>query len=1131
MGVVYKARQVSLNRVVAIKMILGAQLASQADIKRFRLEAEAAANLDHPNIVPIFEVGEYEGRHYFSMGFVDGQSLAQRVAAGPIEPREAARLVREIAEAIQYAHDQGVIHRDLKPANILIDRMGMLRVTDFGLAKQTRTESGLTATGEVMGTPSYMPPEQAAGQTSAIGPAADIYALGALLYCLITGRPPFQAATVTDTLLQVLEQDPVPPRRLNSGIDRDLETICLKCLEKEPRKRYGTARAVAEELGRFLDGEPIEARPISAAARAWRWCRRKPALASLTAAVAAALVIGTVASTAFALVARRQTALALAEKVRADDAATAASDQALLAEAHAREATEAKLRADASAVEARTSLYNARISLASLAWEASNTGRVLDLLQQAQPTPGRPDLRGWEWNYLHRLCHDDLRTFRGHQAAVSFATFSPDGRLVASGDDGNGVIQLWDSITLRLVRTLKGHTGAVGALTFSPDGRVLASAGVDRTIRIWSIPEGRLMRTISGHNDQVWCVAFGPDGRRLASGGGDQIRIWDPSDGRPLMTLSGASGHAGTASWLAFHPDGRRLVSCGNDGSVKVWDTATKRLLMDLTGHSDQVRGVAFSPDGRLIASGSFDQTLKLWDAATGRVIRPLIGHNGWIQGIAFSPDGRRLASASADQTVRLWDVATGRQAGLIRGHGESVRSVVFSPDGRRLVSTSNDGTVKIWDAGARPRPRPLAEFTTQVRAMAFDPSGRQLATGDVGGTIRIFDAVSGQLSRVVRIYGAEVSGVAYNKNGQWIVSSHYDGLVRVWDAHDGHLLRQFRAHPKIANGLAFNAQGELATVGDDSQLVLWDVATGRKLRMFVDMAPGSILQAKRRRAMDSRFPFTTVVAAAPGGNRLATGWKDGTLEIWDTGGRLLRTIPNNGRFWLGIALSPDGRRLAAASMSGHGVIEVWEVDQDRGPRSLYGHSGPIWAVSFSPDGRRLASAGWDNTIKVWDAASGLELVTLKGHSRMVRCLAFSPDGTQLASGGGGFAARGDRCEALLWDAPVETTPEHAVETEALGLVEMLFDREPEVGSVMRALAADATIDQSVRQRAVELAGVFSRARIEQQAFEQVVSLWKTSHLNQDIAFSLCADLTLDERVRSRALELARLSRTTQGAD
>ena len=265
-------------------MILAGQLADETDVRRFYTEAEAAANLDHPGIVPIYEVGQHEGQHYFSMGFVEGQSLAQRLADGPLPAREAAELIAGSAEAIEYAHQRGVIHRDLKPANILLDASGNPRVTDFGLAKKVEGDSGLTGSGQIMGTPSYMPPEQAGGKRGEVGPAADVYALGATLYALVTGRPPFQAATAMDTVLQVVSDEPVPPRRLNASIPRDLETICLKCLEKEPARRYASAAALAEDLRRYLAGEPILARRGSAPERAWRWCHRNPAVASLTGA-------------------------------------------------------------------------------------------------------------------------------------------------------------------------------------------------------------------------------------------------------------------------------------------------------------------------------------------------------------------------------------------------------------------------------------------------------------------------------------------------------------------------------------------------------------------------------------------------------------------------------------------------------------------------------------------------------------------------------------------------------------------------------------------------------------------------------------------------------------------------------
>jgi len=311
MGVVFQARQVSLNRIVALKMILAGQLADETDIRRFYTEAEAAANLDHPGIVPIFEVGQHEGQHYFSMGFVEGQSLSQRIALGPLPSGEAAELIRHVADAIEYAHQRGVIHRDLKPANILLDRNGNPRVTDFGLAKKAQGDSGLTGSGQIMGTPSYMPPEQAGGRRGEVGPAADVYALGATLYALVTGRPPFQAATTTDTLLQVLGDEPVPPRRLNPSVPRDLETICLKCLEKEPARRYRSAAALGEDLRRLLAAEPITARPAGPAERLWRWCQRNPLVAALAGGIALTMVLGTVVATYFAIRATTGERLAL----------------------------------------------------------------------------------------------------------------------------------------------------------------------------------------------------------------------------------------------------------------------------------------------------------------------------------------------------------------------------------------------------------------------------------------------------------------------------------------------------------------------------------------------------------------------------------------------------------------------------------------------------------------------------------------------------------------------------------------------------------------------------------------------------------------------------------------------------
>ncbi len=540
MGVVYHARQVSLNRPVALKMILAGQLASDTDVKRFYTEAEAAANLDHPGIVPIFEVGQHEGQHYFSMGFVEGQSLSHRLAEGPLPSREAAELMVKVAEAIEFAHQHGVIHRDLKPANILLDAKGNPRVTDFGLAKKVQGDSGLTGSGQIMGTPSYMPPEQAGGRRGEVGPAADVYALGATLYALLTGRPPFQAATPMDTVIQVISDEPVPPRRLNASIPPDLETICLKCLQKEPGTRYPSAAALADDLGRYLAGEPIVARPVTRVERAVKWARRRPAIAGLLGLVALVTALGL-----GGILWQWRAA------VRARNDAQAREQEALKAQAKEREQTEL---AKAQTALAEQWLYDVRMNLVQRYWEDYNRALFEQGLDEQLPyKQGGIDRRGFEWFYWQRK--------------------------ISSGHI-----------------TLKGHTGPVTSVAFSPNGLRLASASWDGTVKVWSVATGLEVRTFKGHTGLVISVAFSPDGTRLASASGDgTVKVWDAATGQEPITLK---GHTSVVASVAFSPDGLRLASGAADLTVKVWDATTGQVIRTLEGHTGPVTSVAFSPDG-----------------------------------------------------------------------------------------------------------------------------------------------------------------------------------------------------------------------------------------------------------------------------------------------------------------------------------------------------------------------------------------------------------------------------------------------------------------------------------------------------------------------------------------------------
>jgi WD40 repeat protein len=1013
MGVVYKARQTALKRLVAVKMLLTGPHAGDEQLARFRSEAEAVARLKHPNIVEIHEVGEVEGRPYFVLEYVEGGSLDRQLKGNPVAPRAAAELVQTLARAMDAAHRAGVIHRDLKPANVLVGAGGVPKIADFGLAKQLNADSAQTQTGAVMGTPSYMAPEQARAELKAIGPAADVYALGAILYELLTGRPPFKAATPWDTVQLVVGTDPVPPRRLQPKVPRDLETICLKCLDKQPPRRYAAAAALAEDLRRFLAGEPILARPVGVGERAWRWCRRNPVVAALLAAVTLSLVLGLCGVVYFGVQAEANARQANADRAHAEG-------EARRADAESRKARAAAASEVQAAEQLRQSLIRQQVAAGTHFLETNDRARALWRYAHAWGLDDAPDAQE-----SHRLrlgftlqagpelvgvCFhrrpvldaqfdaagavvltrtDEPRVYLWdpaasrlvappleHPAAVRAAVFSPDGARVATGAaDGN--VRLWDARSGRLLHTLP-QAGPVNALAYHPGGALLAAATEAGTVQFWEPHTGQPGSLSLPQADAVYHVAFDAAGDRLVTADvGGVARVWDVATGRPVTGPLPHVDHRAQSEfalnyrcWPVLSPDGKAVATVGANtqkgAAVTVWDLADGAPRFAQLKRSYFVRQVQFSPDStRVLAAGG--NAPSVYHARSGKWQADLT-HPREAQHACFHPDGRTLATCSTSGLIHLWDANTGKQVEQPLHCADSVHALAYSRDGRRLLAAGQDGTARVWQLTPPDRTRPYGHDCGRADSIhtihrdgtkeRVSPDGRyEVSFGRPDG---VFLRARGAGAGARLPHAADVPKAYFSPDSKRLLTQERTAVLHWWDA----------------------ATGKPAAPDVPLKALLYSLdvsADGRRL-LTVEQGPGPTSAGR-----------VVTVRRVDDGKVLL-----GPLRDWDTGPQrfgereLLHQISQ-------ATLSPDGTRLALGS-DATGTLGVWDVDAGKELARGVGFRGTLYGLAFSGDGERFLSYGSDTVARLWHTATVKPAGPPLRHPNFCRAADLGPDGWRVVT-------------------------------------------------------------------------------------------------------------------------------------
>lgn len=994
MGIVYRAWQQSAQRYVALKVIRPDILAELTPeqrhhwLARFRREIQLTAQIDHDRVVQVYAVGEWNGQPFYTMRFITGRSLAGVLRDGVLPNHKAALYLEQVARAVQSAHDQRIYHRDIKPRNILVNHQELPFLADFGLARwaeetadppvvgtvaSAEAHTALTPAGKAIGTPPYMPPEQVMDATSVTG-HSDVYSLGATLYEMVTGRPPFKAATEQETLTQVLETPPVKPRLLNRVVDRDLETIILTCLQKAPADRYASAAELADDLGRYLRREPIKARPLGWAKRLLYWARRKPALATVAALFV--LAVATIVGTTIGLIVQQQKAVHDSQR------------------------------------------YSAGL-LRDKAIQQCERGEVADglllLIRSLELAPPldedlrrtlRLNLTGWA-RQLPTLLIPPIR----HDALVTAVALSPDeSKFVTAGKDG--MCRVFETATGKELFKLRGHKGEVHAAAWSPDGRTILTGGQDRTARLWNAETGDERGRVHAP-DPIWAVTWSPQGEQFVTGARKElvakaeppVQVWNAKNLQVVQTLR---GHTKALLSVAFHPAGDKLLTGSADKTARLWDLSTGAAIHVLgnplpPGEEESgVAAVAFAQDGKSFLTAGFQKgSILRWDTETGKPIPPTIRRGGTVNALALSQNGEFFITAESTKTAQLFDTSLDTPRGLPIRHQGSIRAVALGRDGNLVVTGSDDRTACVWRMPPRSDTGRLLPHLGWVSDVVLARDGKTAATssGDnlkekgYRGEARLIDLVTGEFLPQRFPHKYWVQAVAISPDGELIATGSNDRTVQIWKLKTGDKVGDPLPHPNWLSHVVFSPDGNYlltSTIGSKAVARLWN--------------------ARMRSVVHEWSHAGTVVAAVfhPTDPIVLTACKDGTARLWDTlTGQPIGQPLQHEREVTAASFSPDGSKILTVSLDG--TARIWRTDTRTEVFRLAGHQGGVLAAVFSPKGNFIVTGGTDFHARIWNAHTGEVAGRPLSHAHDVRAVAFSPDESMVLTGS-------DDSTARFWD-------------------------------------------------------------------------------------------------------------------